>query len=88
MKIAEDAALGSQVIQIRRLEAFGAKNPDVRVALIIGQNNDNIRGPHGLRRREAKSQTCQNDSGNTRRDSHEFFAINRARSKAISIACS
>lgn len=42
VEIAENASLRSQVVEIRGFETFRAKDPDIRVALIIGENDNEV----------------------------------------------
>ena len=42
VEIAEDAALRGQAIEVRRDEAFRAENADIGVALVVGEDDDDV----------------------------------------------
>src|SRR5690348_4711235 len=43
MEVAEDAALGGEAIEIGRNEAFRAEDADIGVALIVSEDDDDVR---------------------------------------------
>ena len=43
VEVAEDAALGRQAVEVRRVETFGAEHADIRVALVVGEDDDDVR---------------------------------------------
>ena len=48
VEVAELAAFRSEPVQVWRPEAFGAEHADVRVALVVGEDDDNVRERGGL----------------------------------------
>lgn len=68
VKIAKDAALGRQMIEMRRLKTFGAEDADIGVALVIGEDDDDVRqrcGP-GVRNRNQVTEKENEDRKETR----------------------
>ena len=43
VEVTEDASLRRQPVQVGRFETSGPKHTDIRIALVIGENNDNVR---------------------------------------------
>src|SRR5579883_1423756 len=45
MEIPEDAALSRELVQVRRLKALSPKHPDIRIALVVSEDDDNVWQP-------------------------------------------